>query len=397
MKAALQQPPVVPQSSSPRWRFRREIRKLAREAGVRCVERQNLLIQRLVYPEASKSAIAFVAAVNAEGLQRLRPRLDESDCTAELSGSHVDALWFERRGRAGLFFAPHQRFCSLDQSVLNANAENRVVAELREMGTRSGIRILADMEYGSCEGIRAAFGQYIQKACGLSFNSIGYVRHHNSQKEIERWYRNYCRGVFPQDYGNAECFGRAYYWNVKVMHDVFGAAGNSISLHDVGTNLGHLPLLLARLGPDDLMGLSISRIVASDVSPRSPRRMIRRVLRREGIPAKRVDVIRLDLLNGLDRMPDTDVITANDVLEHFSEATSWEILQGLWSRTKKLLMVHVPIEDPPDRQFGHRVSFNADKIRRWASQLPSGTFLSDRYRENGGELLPHYGYLFMVK
>ncbi len=65
-----------------------------------------------------------------------------------------------------------------------------------------------------------------------------------------------------------------------------------------------------------------------------------RISAKKNIP---IEVLKIDLLQDMEKFPVTDVIVDNDVLEHFNDEISLNILKGLWKRTGKLLIVHVLI------------------------------------------------------
>src|SRR6185436_1260997 len=64
-----------------------------------------------------------------------------------------------------------------------------------------------------------------------------------------------------------------------------------------------------------------------------------------------------------------DVITANDILEHFHQEVSFKVLNNLWRSTRRLLVIHVPFEDRPVAAFGHYTGFDRTKLSSWAAQL----------------------------
>ena len=68
----------------------------------------------------------------------------------------------------------------------------------------------------------------------------------------------------------------------------------------------------------------------------------------------------------------------------------------LWTKTQKLLFVHVPFEEKPTEAFGHITSFNAEKLRKISLELKNGIILSDDYFE-GDISLTDKGYLIMCK
>ncbi len=75
---------------------------------------------------------------------------------------------------------------------------------------------------------------------------------------------------------------------------------------------------------------------------------------------------------------------------------SFSVLKGLWKKTGKVLIAHVPFEDTPDPYWEHHVSFNEEKLRLWAKKLENAVFVSDEYNE-GDETLTANGFLIVLK
>jgi len=92
----------------------------------------------------------------------------------------------------------------------------------------------------------------------------------------------------------------------------------------------------------------------------------------------------VDLLNGMDQVPETDVITANDILEHFNEQDSYRIFFRLWNKAKELLLIHVPFEDTPKSVFGHYTRFSSEILTQWANTLDACENITPHHLRAGG-------------
>jgi hypothetical protein len=223
-----------------------------------------------------------------------------------------------------------------------------------------------------------------------------FLKYINMQNEFVRCYLAYTNDIFPKEYDHIETFSRIYYWNLKIMSEIFKDGIKKIIIHDVATSLGHFPLMLCRLPKSSLMNLEIEKIIASDIEIKGTRKIIKKALKQENKTYHPLEIKKFDLIKNIKKIPNTDVIIANDVLEHLPEEISLSILKGLWEKTDKLLLVHVPFEEIPSQLYGHILSFNSEKLRNWANQLNGGILISERYSDDNKSLL-QWGYLIMLK
>jgi 2-polyprenyl-3-methyl-5-hydroxy-6-metoxy-1,4-benzoquinol methylase len=132
---------------------------------------------------------------------------------------------------------------------------------------------------------------------------------------------------------------------------------------DVATCFGFLPLLLA--SRRNAAGQSLSSIVGCDLNPAL-------VALADDYARQRqladVCFIRADILAGdIDRelaasAPSFDVVTAIHLLEHLAPEQTGPAMNNLWRITRQRLIVAVPLEDVPDRRFGHLQGFNRDAL-----------------------------------
>ena len=127
------------------------------------------------------------------------------------------------------------------------------------------------------------------------------------------------------------------------------------SLLDVGSNLGHLPVLLSERAPE-------MTLVGCDNRPES-------IASCEALAAaagarvswRLADVLAPDFAE-LGRF---DTVTAVHVLEHLAEEDLPAALEHLFAVTGRRLIVAVPYEATPQPLYGHRQAFTPAKLRAW--------------------------------
>jgi SAM-dependent methyltransferase len=128
------------------------------------------------------------------------------------------------------------------------------------------------------------------------------------------------------------------------------------SLLDVGSNLGHLPVLIS----ERVAGL---RVVGCDNRPEAIawcRDLA--ATTGAGVTFRPADVLAPDF-GELGRF---DTVTAVHVLEHLAEDELSAALGHLLAVTARRLIVAVPYEATPQPLYGHRQAFTPEKLRAWA-------------------------------
>jgi hypothetical protein len=313
---------------------------------------------------------------------------------SEFSGESMQAFYFETPdGFTGVLFAPNETLISLDQSVMHHGANVRILSDFRRFSQCGNAGKLAQIDNGSYAAISMAFYRLIVRYFDIRLWSLLRLRHENALKEFIGFYEKLEKGIYPEKNSHITDFGWIYCVNVALMAEVFGS--RPISVHDVATNVCHFPLMLATLPEDRLMGLHIAKVIASDLNIGPARFFLSRYCRIRD--TGRLELVRYDLVKQMDLIPVTDVVIANDLLEHLDEQVSRQVLNGLWSKARKLLMIHVPFEESPMKAFGHVSSFNEAKLRAWAQELKGGILLTKAHFMKTEISLCDHGYLVMVK
>jgi hypothetical protein len=384
-----------------RNKFRNKIKNLLNKNGVEIFDEHDFKTSILFYREIFKSNITYIGATYVENFAKIKEKLRDNKFKElfELDGKCMNAIYFEdnRKAFSCLIFAPNVKIISLNQEVQHLAVDIKISTEIREVATQFNLKKLENLNFGSLMAIGNAYDKLILKTFKLPLHELIYIKYKNMQNEFVKCYLNYKNDITPKEMDHIEHFSRIYYWNIRIMADRFNEdLGKEISIHDVATNLAQFPLMLSVLNEDQLMGLKINKIICSDLMSKIADGFLNWFYSKEQIPHKPIEVINLDLIKQIKDAQETDVIIANDILEHLPENLVLPIVMGLWTKTQKLLFVHVPFEEIPTEAFGHITSFNAEKLRKIALELNNGTLLSDDYFE-GECSLTDKGYLIMCK
>ena len=319
---------------------------------------------------------------------------------------HYKGIYFKEDSyQSGLFIAPKNDFVSLDQSILNQARETLLVFEFQEFGKKNNMEFLTSMDESSYIPLWQADADLIAYEMGITPLFLGFINYKNSNQEFIKKYLYFKNAddiclIKQEEYNNIEKFSLLYYMEIKVMANLL--RHKSISVHDAGTNNAHFPLLLSRLSENELFGLNIATIYASDISGIAStgvrgERLVKMMLGKS-LPYKPFKFLKIDLTKELNTAPSTDVIILNDVLEHLeNDSTAFSVLKLLWEKTEKLLIVHVPFENKPNPSWGHRITFNKNKLKKWASLLTDAQNLSEKYYEFHTCTLASLGFLILSR
>ncbi len=326
----------------------------------------------------------IIGAVKNENFEHVKNSLtDQKFKTERIETFHYIILYFEFTADLfGIFITPKNEMMAMDQSIINSDLEFITLSELKEAGRKNGIENLASVDLLSCTLIKGLYELMMREIHEITANKMRLISYKNSHMEYIKNYLDYKnRNILDheiQDY-HIKKFSGLYYLEIKIISELL--EDPDISIHDAGTNVAHFPLLLSALSGEELFGLNISQIIASD-NIWTGEMPIYDILK-DNPGYKQIHFIKLDLIKEIQNSPGTDVIIANDVLEHLpDDETSFKVLKGLWNKTGKLLIVHVPFENIPNPQWGHCITFNEEKIKNWANRLPGGKSLPQHLYED---------------
>ncbi|HEX3046204.1 MAG TPA: hypothetical protein VHY08_15720 [Bacillota bacterium] len=352
--------------------------------------------------------IPVIGAIDCNDLNRLKAGLSASNFNVTaIETFYYQGLYFEASPAdggelAGLLVAPKREMINVNQDILNSTREVESIGALQAFGRDHQIERLAFIDYQSFFPLWRRIESLISHKLKISPAEMAFIKYENNHKEYLKHYldfkNNHRTFAFNSEkYSHIEMFSWIYYWEVKIIAE--NLKHERISVHDVGTWDAHFPLLLSGLPSQDLFGLNIIEIIASDrINPKRAGAKFAEKVIKKNCGYKPVKLINLDLTKKLDQIPATDVIILNDVLEHLpNDELSLASLKKVWDKTGKLLIVHVPYEDAPNPAWGHFVTFDADKVRAWAKDLPGAHFLSDKYYTDHDHPLTGEGYLIVSR
>jgi SAM-dependent methyltransferase len=139
-------------------------------------------------------------------------------------------------------------------------------------------------------------------------------------------------------------------------------------LLDVGSNLGHLPVLLSERAPE-------MTVVGCDNRPEAISCCVELAAATGNtrVAFELADVLAPDFAE-IGRF---DTVTAVHVLEHLTEEELPVALAHLLDVTVRRLIVSVPYEEPVQPLYGHRQAFTPEKLRSWGERCGGRFTLED--------------------
>lgn len=375
--------------------FRNDIRSFLKKTNCK-------IYDRFDYYYFTSRKFPIVGTTHVNNLSQIKNvLLDHNLKVSDIDTLNYSGIYFEASPELiGLFIAPKKEYVSLSRDVLNLERETAMVQQLRAFGEENKLENLNLLDLYSAVPLWMGDESVVSDKFRMSSKQVFFHKLLNSHLEYINSYLDYRDNgsvfQFSETHNSIQMFSWIYYWEIKIMAQLFGST--NISIHDVGTCNALFPLLLSGLSEQDLLGLNVTKIIASDINIESvPVNHIKKIIKQNN-GYKAIEFMKLDLTKSLHKTSLTDVITVNDVLEHFdNDEISLAVLQQLWSKTGKLLIAHVPFESTPNRLWDHHITFNADKIRDWARKLPGACFLSDNFLVNDHKSLTDQGFLVVSK
>lgn len=342
-----------------------------------------------------------VGATNINNLYQLTNSLKTHGYKViDINVPNYRGLYFEASPELiGLFISPKKEYVSLDQNILNQYRETEIVYDFKAFGAENNITDLALLDLSSAIPLWIGDELIVSEMYGIDRMQVFCIKLINSHKEYIRNYFNYKSKrnefIFNDKYNSIEMFSWIYYWEIKIIADLLG--NQNITIHDAGTSCtAYLPLLLSGLSQQELFGMNISKIYASDNGWIAEEYI--KIITERNMEYKPITFVKLDLTKEIHKVPTTDVLILNDVLEHLpNDEVSLSVLKKLWDKTGKLLIAHVPFESTPNPSWDHHITFDAGKIRDWANELPGAHFLSDDFFLDDKNPLTNQGFLIAVK
>ncbi|MBN1389295.1 MAG: hypothetical protein JXA22_01490 [Candidatus Thermoplasmatota archaeon] len=351
----------------------------------------------------NKRVFTVVGATNIDHLRALQNVLGTDDLDVlPVDTTHFRGLLIRGPGDlSGLFISPRKEYVSTRKDILNQSRDAITLYELQAFGRKHGLKELELLDFCSGVPLCLADNEVLSEMLGIPPEELQFTKYRNSHELYVEKFREHrydrstyrLKEIYTEGYDHIEYFSRVYYLEIRTISDI--VRRSPISLHDVGTNVAQFPLLLRSLSREDLFDLDISNIIASD-NGLSGKQMVNRSLKCKHCSP--ISFIDLDITDNVSKVPTSDVVMINDVLEHLPcDDSSLHALRNLWDRTGALLIAHVPIEPLPNRVWDHHMIFTPDKIRDWSRQLPGADLISDDYFEEDGLSLTEHGFLMVAR
>lgn len=317
-----------------------------------------------------------------------------------MEGVYIDSEY----GNNAIFLTVKEDYKSLDSEKFNYGNDSQVSSEIHKSITEQNLKSLDNYGFDTTVNIIYALEMSIAKCFGISMDEMYYIKMANTQKEFVKSYKSYIktpdliRNYNWDNYDHIKSFSLNYYAMIKVMSDVLRSEGNmeGFTVHDAGTSNSQLALMLSTLKEDDLMGLKVKEIIASDLVLNCQDKTIRYISQYKD--PKPIVFVQQDFTDESKELPQSDVTVLNDVLEHFpTDELSFHIMERFWERTRKLLIVHVPQEEEPGVEWGHYITFNREKLKKWADRLSGHISLGDDYSFNENMKYSDCGFLILKR
>ncbi|WP_045860039.1 hypothetical protein [Teredinibacter purpureus] len=283
---------------------------------------------------------------------------------------------------------------SLDQSI-----DSILSIQLKDRARELSLTRLENMDHGVFSAIILLYHHIVGMTCNISVEALNERKTVNTHLKMLGNYRKLSDSEPVDVATHVENFSTMYFIEIYAIGKLFQDS-DGLTLHDVATNTAHFPVLVNSLNIAEGLKTNIARIECSDLCLELPHRTIDLLSKTCEIDLSEIKLSRLDLFNVNPSEIDSDIVTANDILEHFNDEDSLQIFKRLWSITKSMLIVHVPFEAEPHREYGHLTTFNKDKLTDWANCLDRCTNVTSIVRGLfAGRVPPLYfdQFLFLRK
>lgn len=354
--------------------------------------------------------ISYLAAVSdGERLLVVRDLLEkyEGEKTVfTLEIPFLEAIYVEFGDLNALFIAVRDEYNTLDVAKLNFGIDSYIISSLKKALLEKKLETVANYGLDTSIIILCSVEWSIAHKHRITTEDIYYHKMINTHELFIKQYR-VCRDASDHlatcfgphcEYQHIKTFSLFYYTMIRVMADVYQSLGDGpgFVVHDAGTSTSQLAMLLATLNADELMGLNVAEVIASDLEAWGFDCFRRCLARYEN--AKPVSFLQRDFLDETQELPEADVTILNDVLEHFpTEELAFKVFSRFWKCTRKLLIIHVPLEEYLSVEWGHQVLFSKEKLYQWANQLTGWVLLGEDYPFVTGLPYLNSGYLMLQK
>ena len=361
----------------------------------------NVYINSGWFKEKKHQIFPVLGALDSSHFDSLKICLKkEGFCINETETQHYHIIFIKETPECrGIFIAPKRGFTSTSQDVLNQSRSSILAFELKEFLKSLDPGVVIQINESIINQLLREEEFVLMEVLDIPILKIFVFNYENSRQEIARIYFGLKNNTIKihniaDSPRSLEISTLVYYQEIKIMAEYF--KNQPISIHDVGTGSAHLPLLLSSLSLEELFGLNVANIYASDVVLTWEPLVKKALKKNKG--SKPIEFFNIDVTGGLKNAPESDVLTANNVLEYLpDEKTAFSALDMLWKKTKKLLIIHIQIDEKTTLFPEPLLFFDEKKIWEWALRLNGASLLSDKYYGIDGNPLSFQGYLIAEK
>jgi len=315
-----------------------------------------------------------------------------------INTEYLRGLYIEVPGAWILFYSPPDSKISLGVDTFNQSLDSAAIQDLVNFGKSKNISNLVKIDFDVFVALFETYYEVIGQIFSLDESQLNQIKLINTFKEFFNNHNKLIAGNSINFSRHIGSFSWIYYLEIQAIQSIIGNLRN-IKIHDVATNTGNFPLLLSQLADRNLLPFQVKEIYCSDYNDTMPRGIFHTLQESLGSFQTPVHIEQLDVRVPAPPLAEADVIIANDILEHFSDEEAEHIFHNLWAHTSNMLIIHVPIEEIPNRFYGHLTNFTDEKLYRWADQLPGCKNLTEEFLRSFNFVQTHdlCGFLFLKK
>lgn len=311
---------------------------------------------------------------------------------------YLQGLYVEIPGAWILFYSPPDSKITLCADTFNQSLDSAATQDLVNFGKSKNIANLLNIGFDVFIAMLETYYEIIGQTFSLNENQLNQIKLINTYKEFYNNYNKLTSGRPINASRHVGAFSWIYYLEIHAIQSLTGNL-SAIKIHDVATNTGNLPLLLSQLAGRNLLPFQVNEICCSDYNDAMPAGIFHRLQESLGTFQIPVSIEQLDVRTSAASLAEADVIIANDILEHFSDQEAEHIFHNLWAHTSNMLIIHVPIEETPNRFYGHFTNFTDEKLHCWADKLSDCRNLTQEFLSsfNFAQMYDLSGFLFLKK
>lgn len=367
------------------------------------------LLKRLLFGDQCRAERIFAShagpVVYICALRQLDPIkfIDKIAVSADTNSFIIDTeylqgLYIEFPGAWVLFYSPPDAKVSLGTDTFNQSLDSAAIQDLVNFGKSKNIANLLKIGFDVFVAVLETYHEIIGRTFLLNENQLSKIKLINTFKEFFNNYKKLSSGSPINFSRHVGAFSWIYYLEIHAIQSFIGNLP-SVKIHDVATNTGNFPLLLSQLAGHNLLPFQINEICCSDYNDAMPAEIFHSLQESLGAFPIPIHIEYLDVRAPAIALSKADVIIANDILEHFPNEEAEHIFRNLWANTSNMLIIHVPIEETPNRFYGHFTSFTNEKLHRWADNLSNCRNLTQEFLDTFNFVPPRdmSGFLFLKK